>query len=94
MDLNALIESVKDNVNAIIPKPKMSDKLLSKPPFRFLHDTITAIIVTTGFADGLYNEQELDCGTISDKQAKIDYLDKIFNVVGICQVCINFIETF
>lgn len=37
MDLEALIQEVKDKVGALITKPKMADKLLSKPPFRYYH---------------------------------------------------------
>lgn len=86
MDLDALIAQAKDAVGQIIQKPKMTEKLLAKPPFRFLHDTITAISTATGFADGLYSETELDSAQISDKDAKIAYLQKIFNLVGICKV--------
>jgi TRAF3-interacting protein 1 len=83
-DLNELIPNVISFISSIIQKPKMSDKLLSKPPFKFLHDTISAITVATGFAEGLYSPSELDSGAITDRQAKIDYLEKIFNLVGIC----------
>ena len=100
MDLEALIQEVKDKVGALITKPKMADKLLSKPPFRrdnkysfnlsdvdrFLHDTISAINAKTGFADGLYTPEELDSAAITERQAKIDYLEKIFKMVGICKV--------
>jgi TRAF3-interacting protein 1 len=85
-NLDALIAVVKTKVNELIPKPKMADKLLMKPPFRFLHDTITAITTVTGFGEGLYNEAELNSAAITEKQAKLDYLDKIFNLVGICKV--------
>lgn len=37
MDLDSLIEKVRDKVGAVITKPKMADKLLSKPPFRYIN---------------------------------------------------------
>lgn len=87
MDIDSLIASVKAKMGELIQKPKMIDKLLQKPPFRFLHDTITAITNTTGFGEGLYAGEELDSAAITDRQAKVNYLEKIFNLVGICQVC-------
>eukprot|EP00607_Mallomonas_marina_P006036 CAMPEP_0182430452 /NCGR_PEP_ID=MMETSP1167-20130531/40725_1 /TAXON_ID=2988 /ORGANISM="Mallomonas Sp, Strain CCMP3275" /LENGTH=658 /DNA_ID=CAMNT_0024615565 /DNA_START=91 /DNA_END=2067 /DNA_ORIENTATION=- len=72
-------------MGALIQKPKMQDKLLSKPPFRFLHDTISAVIKTTSFANGLYDADESDSSKVSEKAQKIAYLEKIINVVGICK---------
>ncbi len=88
-DLEGLIERTKDMVASLIAKPKMTEKLLSKPPFRFLHDTVSSIIATTGFGEGLYSGAELDSAAITDKEAKVAYLTKIFTLVGICKV--NFI---
>lgn len=85
-DLEALMERTKDLMAGLIAKPKMTDKLLGKPPFRFLHDTISSIVATTGFGEGLYSGAELDSAAISDKEAKVAYLTKIFNLVGICKV--------
>eukprot|EP01041_Mallomonas_annulata_P008744 gene8744-18082_t len=86
MDLDTIIAVVKDKVGSIIQKPKMTDKLLQNPPFRFLHDTITAMMQQTGFANDLYSPDELDSGKVKEKQQQIDYLEKIISVVGICQV--------
>jgi TRAF3-interacting protein 1 len=86
MDLDALIPLVQEAIGAIIQKPKMTEKLLSKPPFRFLHDTISAVTVATGFAQGLFGPEELDSALLTEKQQKLNYLDKICNFVGICSV--------
>lgn len=85
MDLESLIPQVKEEMGRIIQKPKMADKLLSRPPFRFLHDVISAVTAATGFADGLYSGDELDSGSISDKHAKMDYLSKMAMMLGICE---------
>lgn len=84
-ELGSLIAETKAKMGELISKPKMSDKLLSKPPFRFLHDTVTAVINTTGFGEGLFQDSELDSAQITDKHAKIDFLEKIFLFVSICK---------
>ena len=86
MDLESLVARSKDMLSAIIDKPKMTEKYLGKPPFRFLHDTITCVMRTTGFGEGLMSGDELDSAAITDKTAKIAYLEKVFNFVGVCKV--------
>lgn len=46
----------------MLHRPKLTEKLLSKPPFRFLHDIISNLIKGTGFAEGLYSAEEMDSG--------------------------------
>ncbi|ETV73667.1 hypothetical protein H257_11768 [Aphanomyces astaci] len=84
-ECNGDVERTKEMVETIISKPKMSAKLLSKPPFRFLHDIVSEVTRSTGFADGLYAGDELDSNAIKEKQPKIDYLQKILHCVG-CQL--------
>lgn len=87
-DLDSIVAEAKERISALISKPKMTEKLLQKPPFRFLHDTITAVTTATGFGDGLYSPDELDSTSeaMKEKNSKIAYLEKIFNLVGICKV--------
>lgn len=84
-ECNGDVERTKDVIEKIIQRPKMAAKLLSKPPFRFIHDIVSEITRVTGFADGLYGADELDSASIKEKQPKIDYLTKILQCVS-CQL--------
>ena len=68
--LEVVVPRAKELVSALITKPKMSEKLLSKPPFRFLHDTVSAIVNTTGSGTD-YSQDELDSAAITDKPSKV-----------------------
>ena len=81
-DIDSLIASVQQKMGDLITKPKMTNKVLGKPPFRFLHDTISAVTSTTGFGEGLYEGPELEAAAIADRDSKIAYLEKIFKLVG------------
>lgn len=54
----------------------MTQKLLEKPPFRYLHDILSATMGATNFATGLYSEAEMDSKAMTERDQKIDFLTK------------------
>ena len=58
----------------------MTEKLLSKPPFRYLHDIFIATMGATGFAGGLFTEEELDSKANHEKDAKLSILTKMITI--------------
>eukprot|EP00316_Scyphosphaera_apsteinii_P004327 CAMPEP_0119305912 /NCGR_PEP_ID=MMETSP1333-20130426/6794_1 /TAXON_ID=418940 /ORGANISM="Scyphosphaera apsteinii, Strain RCC1455" /LENGTH=484 /DNA_ID=CAMNT_0007309105 /DNA_START=40 /DNA_END=1494 /DNA_ORIENTATION=+ len=68
-------------LGAIIKRPKLTPALLQKPPFRFLHDIVTEVTKATGFAQGLFDGDELQSAKIKEKEAKLSYLNKIIKCV-------------
>eukprot|EP00756_Hemistasia_phaeocysticola_P026773 Hpha_TRINITY_DN16083_c2_g2::TRINITY_DN16083_c2_g2_i1::g.117775::m.117775/K19680/TRAF3IP1, IFT54; TRAF3-interacting protein 1 len=78
----AVLDKTRKELSAIIKAPKLSDRLLKKPPFRFLHDIVTNVIKSTGFATMLYTDDELDSAKVTEKEAKIFFLQKIISSVN------------
>lgn len=46
-------KATSDLFEALIERPKMTEKLLSKPPFKYIFDIITETTKKTGFANGI-----------------------------------------
>ena len=43
-NLKEAIKNTQNSLGKIVKKPPLRDKELSRPPFRFLHDVISAVI--------------------------------------------------
>ncbi|XP_014597926.1 PREDICTED: TRAF3-interacting protein 1 [Polistes canadensis] len=76
-----VIKKTQDLLGKYFKKPPLTEKLLRKPPFRFIHDIISIIIQETGFLKGLFTEEELNSDNIKDKESKVAYLTKLIDVV-------------
>ncbi|XP_026534754.1 TRAF3-interacting protein 1 [Notechis scutatus] len=77
----SVIRRTQELLGRVIRKPPLTERLLSKPPFRYLHDVIGEVIRSTGFMKGLYTEAEMKSDNVKDKDAKIIFLQKAIDVV-------------
>ncbi|XP_015240223.1 PREDICTED: TRAF3-interacting protein 1 isoform X1 [Cyprinodon variegatus] len=77
----AVVKKTQDTLGKVIKKPPLTEKLLSRPPFRYLHDIFSEVIRTTGFMKGLYEEKEMKSDNVKDKDSKIAFLQKAIDVV-------------
>ncbi|XP_062259122.1 TRAF3-interacting protein 1 isoform X2 [Platichthys flesus] len=77
----AVVKKTQDTLGKVLKKPPLTDKLLSKPPFRYLHDILSEVIRVTGFMKGLYGENDMKSDNVKDKDSKIAFLQKAIDVV-------------
>ena len=65
-----VVKKTQDSLGKFVKKPPLTDKLLNKPPFRFLHDVISAVIRDTGILQGLYDATEMKSENVKGRQKK------------------------
>ncbi|KAH8301300.1 hypothetical protein KR018_000268 [Drosophila ironensis] len=82
-DLAATIQVTQEMLGKYVKKPPLTEKLLKKPPFRFLMDVFNNFIKQTGKFDGLYMPEEQMFENIATREDKIRFLQKMIDVVKI-----------
>lgn len=81
-DLAATIKECQRELQPMFAKPKLKSRLLSKPPFRYIHDIVIAVIDVTNFP-AYFTEEELDSNTFKEKKnRKIEFLNKLIVLVN------------
>ncbi|KAJ8714070.1 hypothetical protein PYW08_007690 [Mythimna loreyi] len=77
-----VIKTTQVALGKYVKRPPLSEKLLKKPPFRFLHDIFTTVLKTTGFFANLFEENELVSDNVKDRDSKISFLNKVIFVLS------------
>lgn len=77
-----IIKKTQQLLGKYVKKPPLTEKLLSKPPFRFLHDVIVAVIKNTGFLNEIFNQNELIADNVKERDAKLAFLNKLIDAVS------------
>ncbi|VVC37989.1 Hypothetical protein CINCED_3A002427 [Cinara cedri] len=72
-----LIKRVQSSLSKHINKPQLTEKLLNRPPFKFLHDIVTNVIRNTGYLSNVFTEEEIISTNITTKETKIIFLEKL-----------------
>lgn len=84
------IKKTIEILSKAVSKTPLNQKLLSKPPFRYLHDLISEVIRTTGAFSDLYNSTEQNSENVKDKvwlnhlnkESKVAFLQKLMAAVA------------
>lgn len=77
-----VIKKTQDTLGKYVKKPPLTEKLLKRPPFRFLHDIISSINKDYKMFDGIFTETELKSENIKEKDDKIKFLFKLINTMS------------
>ncbi len=83
-DLDACIVATQATLGNIVKKPKLTEKLLQKPPFRFLHDLVTALIGSGHLPSSMYPPALLDSANFTEKDTKLEFLNLTISFVRLC----------
>uniref|UniRef100_A0A1I7XER9 MIP-T3 domain-containing protein n=1 Tax=Heterorhabditis bacteriophora TaxID=37862 RepID=A0A1I7XER9_HETBA len=66
----------------LIDKPPLTDQLLSRPPFKFILDVVSATITKTGYLKDKFTKDELNPNRFTDKSTKMEFLDKLIEALN------------
>lgn len=67
----------------LISSPVLTEKLLQRPPFRFIHDIVAALNQRFEAYNHVFTAEEHDSSLLDTKEKKIQYLDKLIAFVAL-----------
>lgn len=81
-DITASIKQTQEQLGKFVKKPPLTEKNLTRPPFRFLHDIVHNVIDSTGFMNGVFTAEELDAANVTTREAKSAFMQKFVQAVS------------
>lgn len=85
-DVTASIKRTQEQLGKFLKKPPLTEKNLTRPPFRFLHDIVQNVITQTGFMDGVFTPEELDAANVTSREAKTAFMQKLIQAISKLQI--------
>jgi len=79
----SVIECTQRMLGSMIDTPVLTEKLLSKPPFRFLHDIVTSMMRTRQWPLGYFDARESEASNLTELVPKLDFLEKLIDLLSI-----------
>uniref|UniRef100_A0A915DC27 Uncharacterized protein n=1 Tax=Ditylenchus dipsaci TaxID=166011 RepID=A0A915DC27_9BILA len=77
------VATTRNLFSTLIQKPVLTDQLLQRPPFKFLHDIVTETVRCTGYPD-VFSADELDATkTSASRDSKLAFLQRLVDVLNI-----------
>lgn len=68
----------------LIQRPTLTDQLLQRPPFKFIHDIVHETLSATGYLHGVFSDEELDSAKAgSSRDTKVAFLQKLIDVLNV-----------
>ena len=84
--MSNVLDETRALIESLVSRPRPTERVLSRPPFRFIHDLATAVNAQTGFIEGLLDEDELSSGSFKGAPAKkVSFLKKLLKYVEVFQ---------
>uniref|UniRef100_A0AC34RIW0 Uncharacterized protein n=1 Tax=Panagrolaimus sp. JU765 TaxID=591449 RepID=A0AC34RIW0_9BILA len=81
-----MVDTVKTRslFEPLISRPPLTDQLLQRPPFKFIHDVVNETVRATGVLSNLFTADDLDHTKAgADKTSKIAFLSKLIDGLNI-----------
>lgn len=63
--------------------PELSEKLLRRPPFRFIHDIVCQLQIHYQCFGMTFSQEDYDANLIDTKEKKVDFLQKLINQMSV-----------